>query len=457
MPATASCAARRSRRRSRRDERREILRGMVLTRATDNRLKTLLHRRRSPLRRRAVPGQRLPLARPGSDLRRRDPPAPRRRVSRRRRHAGTATSSRRHPRSRRRRSRCVREPRDGADGPERADGQGRPADGRQGPARRRLRAGASCRRRRRSRSATLTIAGHGDGVLRATDRGRVARLVHRRRRIVARRMARSDQPLRRAAAAGDLLRPEQPDRALDAGRANSRAVRVFADKAAGYGIPGITIDGTDPDADRRGVRVGGRARARRRRPGADRARRRCACAATRITTTCSISARIRSRRGTYPPLAEQRLRRTASCTSTGRRAIRSRRYAARLEAEGVIDAGDLERIQARGRGARRSAGARGHRRAVARRRSGRRRRVRRRAAARARRGARPGVRIARRQRPALPPRRSRRRRSIRRAARFSKRSCSASATRCAPIRACSSTAKTSAASTATRSCCCGRC
>src|SRR5690606_5327339 len=25
------------------------------------------------------------------------------------------------------------------------------------------------------------------------------------------------------------------------------AVRVFADKAAGYGIPGITLDGTDPD------------------------------------------------------------------------------------------------------------------------------------------------------------------------------------------------------------------
>ena len=50
-----------------------------------------------------------------------------------------------------------------------------------------------------------------------------------------------------------------------------------------------------------------------------------------------------------------------------------------------------------------------------------------------------------------------RRRSIRRAAPFSTRSCSASATRCAPIRACSSTARTSAASTATRSCCCGRC
>ena len=26
------------------------------------------------------------------------------------------------------------------------------------------------------------------------------------------------------------------------------AVRVFADKALGYGIPAVTIDGTDPDA-----------------------------------------------------------------------------------------------------------------------------------------------------------------------------------------------------------------
>ena len=47
------------------------------------------------------------------------------------------------------------------------------------------------------------------------------------------------------------------------------AVRVFADKAAGYGIPGITIDGTDPDADCRGVHLGGRTRARRRRSVAD--------------------------------------------------------------------------------------------------------------------------------------------------------------------------------------------
>ena len=41
------------------------------------------------------------------------------------------------------------------------------------------------------------------------------------------------------------------------------AVRVFADKAAGYGIPGITIDGTDPGRHRGRVHVGGGARARR--------------------------------------------------------------------------------------------------------------------------------------------------------------------------------------------------
>src|SRR5438445_13702346 len=35
--------------------------------------------------------------------------------------------------------------------------------------------------------------------------------------------------------------------ALSTPVAEQSAVRVFADKAAGYGIPGITIDGTDPD------------------------------------------------------------------------------------------------------------------------------------------------------------------------------------------------------------------
>src|SRR5215210_8384127 len=35
--------------------------------------------------------------------------------------------------------------------------------------------------------------------------------------------------------------------ALSTPVAEQSAVRVFADKAAGYGVPGITIDGTDPD------------------------------------------------------------------------------------------------------------------------------------------------------------------------------------------------------------------
>src|SRR5206468_1816018 len=30
--------------------------------------------------------------------------------------------------------------------------------------------------------------------------------------------------------------------------ADQSAVRTFAEKAAGYGVPGVTIDGTDPDA-----------------------------------------------------------------------------------------------------------------------------------------------------------------------------------------------------------------
>jgi 2-oxoisovalerate dehydrogenase E1 component len=41
---------------------------------------------------------------------------------------------------------------------------------------------------------------------------------------------------------------ENNQTALSTPLADQTAVRVFADKAAGYGIPGITIDGTDPDA-----------------------------------------------------------------------------------------------------------------------------------------------------------------------------------------------------------------
>ena len=51
---------------------------------------------------------------------------------------------------------------------------------------------------------------------------------------------------------------ENNQTALSTSVSEQSAARVFADKAAGYGIPGITIDGTDPDAGGCGVCVGGR-------------------------------------------------------------------------------------------------------------------------------------------------------------------------------------------------------
>src|SRR4029079_18018397 len=36
--------------------------------------------------------------------------------------------------------------------------------------------------------------------------------------------------------------------ALSTPLSDQSAVRVFADKAVGYGLPGLTVDGTDPDA-----------------------------------------------------------------------------------------------------------------------------------------------------------------------------------------------------------------
>ena len=52
------------------DERREILRGMLLTRATDNRLKTFFTSGEVRFRELALSGQGIPLAGTGGDLRR---------------------------------------------------------------------------------------------------------------------------------------------------------------------------------------------------------------------------------------------------------------------------------------------------------------------------------------------------------------------------------------------------
>jgi hypothetical protein len=79
---------------------------------------------------------------------------------------------------------------------------------------------------------------HGDGVWPGRFRTR-RHLVHRRRRFIARRMARGDQPVRGAEAAGDLLSREQSDRALDAARRPS-AVRVFAGQSERLRCAGLS-------------------------------------------------------------------------------------------------------------------------------------------------------------------------------------------------------------------------
>src|SRR5256886_3610042 len=57
-------------------------------------------------------------------------------------------------------------------------------------------------------------------------------------------MARGDQSVRLPA----IFCVENNQTALSTPVPEQSAVRVFADKAIGYGIPGITIDGADPDA-----------------------------------------------------------------------------------------------------------------------------------------------------------------------------------------------------------------
>jgi TPP-dependent pyruvate/acetoin dehydrogenase alpha subunit len=71
--------------------------------------------------------------------------------------------------------------------------------------------------------------------------------------------------------------------ALSTPVADQSAVRVFADKAEGYGVPGITVDGTEPDE----VAAAFTWAAERARGGQGPTliSSRCGCAATRITTT----------------------------------------------------------------------------------------------------------------------------------------------------------------------------
>ena len=132
--------------------------------------------------------------------------------------------------------------------------------------------------------------------------------------------------------------------ALSTPLSTQSAVRVFADKARGYGIPGVTIDGTDPDevaaafawaAER--ARAGARSRAHRAGDlahGRARAPRRHAVSGQGVGADVG---RIHRWRQARTPIATP--------TGAGRGRIPIASYAARLEAENVIAPGDLDTMK----------------------------------------------------------------------------------------------------------------
>ena len=229
---------------------------------------SVVHERRGPLWGRAVSGERLPWPRPGGNLCGRDPPPSWRRVSRWervawRRHLPADPRSRGHARDAPGR-------RDRPHGAVGADGQSRTADGRQGSASRRshLRhpAGVGAARHRH-----LDARRNGAGV-RTRQQRTSRRLADRRGRDVARGLARGDQSLRRTSAAGNFLRPEQSNRAVDAG---DRAVRGARLCGQGGWLWDTRHHGRRHRSrrDRRSVHVGRGTCEGRQRPDADRARR----------------------------------------------------------------------------------------------------------------------------------------------------------------------------------------
>ena len=228
------------------DERREILRGMLLTRATDNRLKAFFTGGEVRHGSGSFQGKGFRSLRPGGDLRLGDPLAARRCVPPRGRHVGRRRRRAADPRRRRRDRDAARPPptvrmilngQMGKQGPPMNGKDLHIGDFDSGV----LPASAPLT------ISTMTVGGLRHGV-QAPRRGPRRGLLRRRGRDLARRVARSDQHLRRAtgfprSSASRTTRPPYRRRSTI-----QSAARVFAEKAAGYGIPGITIDGTDPDA-----------------------------------------------------------------------------------------------------------------------------------------------------------------------------------------------------------------
>ena len=131
--------------------------------------------------------------------------------------------------------------------------------------------------------------------------------------------------------------------ALSTPVADQSAVRVFADKAAGYGIPGITIDGTDPDA----IAAAFAWAAERARAGQGPALIELVC--MRMCGHAHHDDMLYLGRDpqpswTYPALTEQGYANPELYAYWSQRDPLTT-YAARLQSEGLIQAGDLERIQ----------------------------------------------------------------------------------------------------------------
>ncbi len=136
---------------------------------------------------------------------------------------------------------------------------------------------------------------------------------------------------------------ENNQTALSTPVAEQSAVRVFADKAIGYGVPGITIDGTDPDA----VAAAFAWAAERAREGLGPslvelvAMRMCGHA---HHDDMLYLGRDPQASWAYPPLTEQGYAdRDLYAYWKARDPINL--YAAKLEADGTIAAGDLDRFK----------------------------------------------------------------------------------------------------------------
>ncbi len=168
---------------------------------------------------------------------------------------------------------------------------------------------------------SLTMAGMAMAFWRAERRPRRL-LVHRRRRQLARRMARSDQPVRRPQAAGRSSACRTTRRRCPRRCTRTRPRASSPTRRSATACP--ASPSTAPTPTRSPRRSPGPPTGRAPAPGRRSSSSwRCACAGTPITTTCSTWARSRRRRGNTRRSTTAATP-IATCTSSGRGGIRSR-------------------------------------------------------------------------------------------------------------------------------------